>query len=162
MVAVTVTTLNEDDARLIEPYAASPRARIKTIEALVDKGIAVAARIDPVIPGINDNTEELLKTLASIGVNHVTSSTYKVKPDNWKRFSAALPDVAAKLRPLYFDMGERLEGSTFLPRQLRYDLMTNVRLLTDKYNMGFGVCREGLSQLNTASCDGSWLLKNRC
>ena len=162
MVAVTITTLNEDDARLIEPYAPSPAARIETVEALVDKGIAVAARIDPVIPGFNDNSEELVKTLASIGVKHVTSSTYKVKPDNWRRFRAALPDVAEKLRPLYFDVGVKLEGSIFLPKQLRFDLMTRMRSLADKCHMRFGVCREGLSQLNTASCDGSWLLKNGC
>jgi hypothetical protein len=24
--------------------------------------------------------------------------------------------------------------------------------------MKFGVCREGLAQLNTAACDGSWLM----
>ena len=24
--------------------------------------------------------------------------------------------------------------------------------------MKFGVCREGLAQLNTATCDGSWLM----
>jgi hypothetical protein len=25
-------------------------------------------------------------------------------------------------------------------------------------NMKLGVCREGLSELNTATCDGSWLM----
>ena len=30
--------------------------------------------------------------------------------------------------------------------------------MADANGMKFGVCREGLAQLNTAACDGSWLM----
>jgi hypothetical protein len=88
----------------------------------------------------------------------VTSSTYKVKPDNWRRFSAAMPAVAEKLKPLYFKQGEKIGGNTLLPRDLRFKLMKNIRDLATAKGMKFGVCREGLAELNTAACDGSWLL----
>ena len=96
--------------------------------------------------------------LASIGVKHVTSSTYKIKPDNWRRFYAAMPGIAEKLKPLYFKQGEKMGGNTMLPRDLRFKLMKNLRDLAKANGMKFGVCREGLPQLNTAACDGSWLL----
>jgi DNA repair photolyase len=115
-------------------------------------------RIDPVIPFVNDKPEKLVATLASIGVKHITSSTYKIKPDNWHRFSAAMPEAAEKLKPLYFQQGEKIGGNTLLPRDLRLKLMENVRSLAMANGMKFGVCREGLAQLNTAACDGSWLL----
>jgi DNA repair photolyase len=157
-VALTITTDEEGTAKLLEPHAPLPSARLKAAEDLTRKGIPVSVRIDPVIPFVNDKPEKLVAALASIGVRHVTSSTYKVKPDNWRRFSAAIPDVAEKLKPLYFQQGEKIGGNTLLPKDLRFKLMKNMRDLVASHGMKFGVCREGLSQLNTAPCDGSWLL----
>jgi DNA repair photolyase len=159
MVAMTITTLSEDTAKLLEPNAPSPKARLKTIETLSNHDIPVAARIDPIIPGINDDTKKLIETLASIGVKHITCSTYKAKTDNWERFAKAMPDAAVKLEPFYFENGERLDRSAALPKHLRLSILSCARSEAEKHNVRFGVCREGLGQLNTASCDGSWLLK---
>jgi DNA repair photolyase len=157
-VALTITTDDEDIAKLLEPRAPSPSERLKAAEDLINKDIPVSVRIDPVIPFVNDKPEKLVATIASIGVKHITSSTYKIKPDNWHRFSAAMPEAAEKLKLLYFQQGEKIGGNTLLPRDLRLKLMENVRSLAMANGMKFGVCREDLSQLNTAACDGSWLL----
>jgi DNA repair photolyase len=157
-VALTITTDDEEVARLLEPNAPPPAERISAAEDLIGRGIPVSVRIDPVIPFVNDQQEKLVSALAGIGVKHVTSSTYKVKPDNWRRFSGTMPEVAAKLAPLYFKQGEKIGGNTLLPRDLRFKLMKNIRDLAVANRMQFGVCREGLAQLNTAACDGSWLL----
>jgi hypothetical protein len=69
-----------------------------------------------------------------------------------------MPEVAEKLKPLYFQQGEKAGGNTLLPKNLRFKLMKNLRDLVTSNGMKFGVCREGLAQLNTAPCDGSWLL----
>ena len=89
-VALTITTDDDNTAKQIEPNAPSPTERLKTAETLISKGIPVSARIDPVIPFLNDNPKRLIAELASIGVKHVTSSTYKVKPDNWQRLAMAI------------------------------------------------------------------------
>jgi DNA repair photolyase len=157
-VALTITTDDAEVARLLEPHAPPPTERLRAAENLISKGIPISVRIDPIIPFVNDNQEKLVAVLASIGVKHVTSSTYKIKPDNWRRFSAVMPAVAEKLKPLYFKQGEKIGGNTLLPRDLRLKLMKNIRDLTIAHGMQFGVCREGLAQLNTAACDGSWLL----
>jgi DNA repair photolyase len=157
-VALTITTDATEVARLLEPNAPPPNERLSAAQDLVSKGIPVSVRIDPVIPFVNDQPEKLVATLASIGVKHVTSSTYKVKPDNWRRLSNVMPDVAEKLKSLYFKQGEKIGGNTLLPRDLRFKLMKNIRDLTTANGMKFGVCREGLPRLNTAACDGSWLL----
>jgi len=160
MVSLTITTDDDNVAKLIEPHAPSSSERLKAAETLIKKGIPTSVRIDPIIPFINDNTENLIKTLASMKVKHITESTYKVKLDNWKRFSIALPKTAEKLKPLYFEKGEKIGRYIYLPKDLRLKLMKTVSAMAEKYNMKFGTCREGLSHLNTAFCDGSWLLKN--
>jgi hypothetical protein len=45
-----------------------------------------------------------------------------------------------------------------LPKEFRFKLLKSVRDLAVANDMKFGVCREGLPELNTASCDGSWLM----
>jgi len=161
IVTLTVTTDNDDISRILEPHAPPSSERIKTAEILIEKGIPVSIRIDPIIPFVNDNSENLIKTLASIGVKHITSSTYKIKQDNWQRFSIVMPKTAEKLKPLYFEKGEKIGRYTYLPKELRLKLMRKVGVLAKNYGIKFGTCREGLSHLNTATCDGSWLIKQK-
>ena len=161
MVSLTITTDNDATAMVIEPNAPLPSKRLKAVEKLVEEDVPVSVRIDPVIPFVNDNPKKLVETLASLGVKHVTASTYKVKPDNWQRLSIALPKIAEKLRPLYFEKGERKGGYVYLPRDLRVKLLKEIHILAKRHGLKFGTCREGLPFLNTAACDGSWLLK-RC
>jgi DNA repair photolyase len=159
MVSLTITTDNDQTAKLIEPNAPPPSKRIETTKTLIERGIPTSVRIDPIIPFLNDNPENLVKILAKIGIKHVTASTYKAKPDNWQKLTRALsPQTIKELEPLYFQKGERSGRYVYLPKDLRSKLMHNLATLAKKYDMKFGTCREGLSQLNTAICDGSWLL----
>lgn len=94
MVSLTITTEDDYISKRTEPCAPPAPKRIKTVELLVQKNIPTSVRIDPIIPFVNDKAENLIKILASLGIKHVTCSTYKVKMDNWQRFSLALPEVA--------------------------------------------------------------------
>jgi DNA repair photolyase len=161
MVAITITTDDEEKTKILEPYAPPPLERLKTAEKLVSEGIPVAVRIDPVIPCVNENQETLVKTIAEIGVKHITASTYKVKADNWQRLNLAMPKTAEKLKPLYFEKGERLGRYIYMPKTVRLRLMENLAKLTKKYGLKFATCREDIKGLNTATCDGSWLIKEK-
>lgn len=158
MVALSITTDDNKISRRLEPCAPLSSERLKAIEALIENGIPVAVRVDPIIPFLNDKPKRLIESLASLGVSHITSSTYKVRPDNWSRFSKAFPEVAKKLSPLYFEKGERISRYFYLAKELRYQLMKKVREITEESGMKFGCCREGFSHLNSALCDGSWLV----
>ncbi len=157
-VAFTITTDNEFLASIVEPNAPTPSERISAAQDLIEAGVPISVRIDPIIPSVNDQPQKLIKTLADIGVKHITCSTYKVKSDNWKRLSGALPKVMDQLKLLYFQEGERVGGSVLLPKDYRYKLLKNVRDQALAMGLKFGVCREGMTELNTAVCDGSWLL----
>jgi DNA repair photolyase len=157
-VALTITTDDDSLAAILEPLAPSPSQRIRAAQDLIKVGIQVSVRIDPIIPYVNDQPKKLIAELANIGVKHIAASTYKAKADNWMRLTKALPQVAEKLKPLYFVEGEKIGGSTLLPKNLRYKILKGICDCTIAHEMKFGVCREGLNQLNTASCDGSWLM----
>lgn len=59
-VLVTVTTLDDELKRKLEPRAASGRARINTIAQLSDAGIPVGVLASPIIPALNDSELETI------------------------------------------------------------------------------------------------------
>ena len=64
-VCVSVTTLDRDLARRLEPRAATPPRRIETIRALAAAGIPTGVMAAPMIPGLNDHELEAILGEAS-------------------------------------------------------------------------------------------------
>jgi DNA repair photolyase len=54
-VYLSITTLDPKLARILEPRASSPRARLDAMRALADAGIPVGPSAAPMIPGLNDH-----------------------------------------------------------------------------------------------------------
>lgn len=159
-VTLTITTLDNYLASRLEPSAPPPSRRLHAVERLSSEGIRVGVRIDPIIPHLNDEgVKDLLKEARDAGAIHITSSTFKPRSDSWVRVEAAFPDIAERLRPLYFEEGERVARSYYLPKPMRFRLMKMVADECRKLGLTFACCREGFIELNTgASCDGSHLI----
>lgn len=72
-VGISVTTLDPDLCRALEPRAPAPARRLQTIRRLTDAGIPVRAMLAPVIPGLTD--PEIDQTLAAVaGAGAVAAS----------------------------------------------------------------------------------------
>lgn len=66
-VHVTLTTLDPELARRMEPRAASPQRRLRTIRALAEAGVPVGVSVAPQIPFINEDMERVLEAAAEAG-----------------------------------------------------------------------------------------------
>jgi DNA repair photolyase len=64
-VFVSVTTLDKDLARTMEPRASAPHRRLEAIRALAGAGIPVGVMTSPMIPGLNDHEMESILEAAS-------------------------------------------------------------------------------------------------
>jgi DNA repair photolyase len=73
-VYISVTTLEAELARKLEPRAAAPQRRLQTIRRLADAGIPVAALLAPVIPVLTD--PEMDSILAAVKDAGATSAGY--------------------------------------------------------------------------------------
>ncbi len=70
-VAVSLTTLDDDLKRVLEPRAAAPRARLRVIRELVAAGVPVTVLLAPIIPALNDHEiEALVDSAAAAGASH--------------------------------------------------------------------------------------------
>ncbi|MFO1159261.1 MAG: PA0069 family radical SAM protein [Reyranellaceae bacterium] len=64
-VFVSVTTLDKDLARTMEPRASAPHRRLDAIRALAGAGVPVGVMTSPMIPGLNDHEMEAILEAAS-------------------------------------------------------------------------------------------------
>ncbi|MDD4652020.1 MAG: radical SAM protein [Methanothrix sp.] len=157
-VAMTITSLSESISSRLEPGAPSPARRLDAMAKLSAKGVALSARIDPIIPGINDGEiEQLAAAVSRAGARHITSSTIKAKPGIVKRITASFPHEGAALGRL-FARGSKFAGSLYLPEETRYDLMLRIKECARRESVTFSTCREGWANIPGISCDGSHLL----
>ena len=62
---VSVTTLDSELARSLEPRAAAPHRRLRTIETLANAGIPVSVSVAPIIPVLTDPELDSILTAAS-------------------------------------------------------------------------------------------------
>ncbi len=165
-VTMTITTLDESLARIIEPYAPSPRLRVEAIEKLIEHGIPVGLRLDPVIPWLNDDVDsikEILESVSSVGVRFVVTSTFKARPDSLKRMCEAFPELCSKWVKLYRAEGKWIRGYWYAPESFRKELLKRVIDIAKHFGMEYAVCREGFrgrEWFTARSCDGTHLIPN--
>ncbi len=159
VVGITITTVDEPLARRLEPYAPAPERRIAALRAAIEQGFPAICRIDPLLPGVNDEPGQvagLMKKLAGAGVNQVVSSTFKKRRDSALRFARQFPDAAAATEHLYEK--EEVSGYRYLVEPERRRRMEMVKAIARSHGLLFSCCREGMPELNTCSCDGQHLL----
>ena len=71
--AVTITTLDSDLARKLEPRAATPSRRLRTIRTLAEAGIPVGVSVAPMIPFItDDHMEQILEAAREAGATYAS------------------------------------------------------------------------------------------
>lgn len=157
-VAITLTTLKDSICRRLEPGAPLPAKRLAAMAELAEKGVAVSARIDPIIPGINDEEiDDLILAACQAGAGHITSSTYKARPGNIKKIVSAFSQEGVALESL-FARGGKVAGSSYLSAETRHDLMQRVKESAQREGVTFSSCREGWAAVPGINCDGSHLL----
>ncbi|MGA1326985.1 MAG: PA0069 family radical SAM protein [Rubrivivax sp.] len=108
-VYVSVTTLDTELARRLEPRAAAPYRRLQTIERLARSGVPVGVSVSPLIPFVNEpELEQILAAAASAGATSAFSVVlrlpWEVAPIFRDWLQTHLPDRAERVMARVQDM----------------------------------------------------------
>jgi len=108
-VAVSVTTLDAELKRVMEPRAASPQARLRTLAALSAAGVPTSVMAAPMIPALNDQElEAILEAAATAGARWagyvLVRLPYEIKDLFREWLAEHYPDRAAHVMSLIRDM----------------------------------------------------------
>ncbi len=132
-VQLSITTLDENLHRLLEPRTASPQQRLRAVATLAKAGVPVGVMVAPIIPGLNDH--EIPSILAAAAEAGAQSASYVVLrlPHGVKELFHAwlrrhFPDRAEKVLNRVRSMrggqlndsrfGTRMKGEGFFAREV--------------------------------------------
>jgi DNA repair photolyase len=114
-VNVTITTVNTELARILEPRAPRPDLRLEAVRQLNLAGVAAGVICAPVLPGITDapaDLEALVKATAEAGGRSIHANALFLKPCSASVF---LPFLEKEFPHLVASYRERFEQRAFLP-----------------------------------------------
>lgn len=135
VVTLTITTVDEQLARIIEPRAPRPELRLKTIQALAQAGIATSVSLGPVIPGLTDSLESLEAVVAAAaraGVRFAWGGVLFLKPCSYGVF---LPFLKERFPHLVAKYEQMFAHSAFLRGAYPELIAGRVEFLRSKYGL---------------------------
>ena len=107
-VYITITTLDAELARRLEPRAAAPHRRLRTIETLVAAGVPVGVSVAPQIPFVNEDMEQVLEAAWQAGARSAFYSVirlpWEVAPLFKEWLELHYPQRAARVMARIHDM----------------------------------------------------------
>jgi DNA repair photolyase len=122
----SITTVNEQVRRVVEPGTPPSAKLFATIQKFTEAGIRCGVNVDPVIPLITDSDEEIESVVAhcrKAGLAHVFGAVMRLRSDIWERMKIVfqlleIPDALNKYKKIY--RFEEPVGSVYLPANKEY------------------------------------------
>lgn len=139
-VNMTITTMDEELARLLEPFAPRPELRIAAIRRLAGAGVNCNVFCCPVMPLLNDSErsiERVAEAAAAAGASWFMGNPLFLKPCSKQVF---LPFIEQQFPKLARRYRERYESSAFLKGDYPEVVKQRIARAREKY----GLTRRGL------------------
>jgi DNA repair photolyase len=137
---ITITTLDRDLARLLEPLAPRPDLRLAAVRKLSAAGLRVSVNLAPILPLINDSDSSLdavAKAAARAGAVKLGGNVVYLKPCAQNAFFPFLSEHFPSLLRRY---RERFERSAFL----RGSYPDTIRQRLDRIRLRYGLHTQDL------------------
>ncbi|HVI06836.1 MAG TPA: radical SAM protein [Candidatus Binatia bacterium] len=132
---MTITTLDVDLARILEPRAPRPDLRLDAVRCLAQSGLEIGVSCSPVLPGITDspaNLEAVISAAAAAGVRHIFAGALFLKPCSSAVF---LPFLEKNFPHLVENYRQRFQDRAFLPESYGKRISQLVSRLREKYGI---------------------------
>jgi len=134
-VNITITTLNADLARILEPRAPRPDLRLEALRRLVAAGVDAGVICAPVLPDITDapcDLDALVRATAAAGGKYIFANALFLKPCSAAMF---LPFLEANFPQLVENYRNRYASRAFLSQAYRKRLSQLMARLRQKYGI---------------------------
>jgi DNA repair photolyase len=159
-VNISVTTLDAELARTLEPRTSSPAARLKAIRELSSAGVPVGVMTAPIIPGLNDvELPAILKAAAEAGASGAGWTLLRLpwtvrpvfedwlahnRPEQRERILARIKTVrSGKMNDYQF--GRRMRGEG----EYAENIAQTFKVFTHKFGLNRGLPPLDMTQFQT-------------
>ena len=137
-VSLSMSTLDENLAKLLEPNAPSPKRRLEAMKRLSEEGITTGIWFSPIIPYVTDNEENMagvIRTAVENGAKFVLGVGLDTR--DFVRFMKFLEEHFALLVPRYDRLYKGRDGvyTYYANECYLYDLYTKFISLCQRYGV---------------------------
>lgn len=159
---IGLITLDPKIAAAFEPHAASPEVRLSQAAELIAANVRIEARLDPILPGLTDDTdclESLCAALTHAGVRTIAASVLFLRPaivgslrrhiEN-KPMLNKLLDSFVGAKPLAIHAGNSRVRA--IPASKRLEIMERLQCVAQRYGMDVLVCACKNPDIAAGSC----------
>lgn len=143
---VSILTMDENKRKVLAPGGATTEQLLDNIKRLNEANIYAVCRLDPIIPYITDDKnelKELIKFAKAAGANHIIASVMdipvKIKPDVMKALSIIDSDITDKYKSLYTEF---IGGDLNANIEYRLELFDFLRQTCNENDLTFALCME--------------------
>ncbi len=137
-VNMTITTLDESLARILEPRAPAPRLRLNTVQALSGAGIPVGVFPNPIMPLITDDErklDRLAKAAKDHGAQYFGGGILFLMPSARRVF---FPFVEKHYPHLLRRYQVRYEESAYIRGAYQDSIRARIAAIRDRYGLAAG------------------------
>jgi DNA repair photolyase len=134
-ISMTITTLDEKLARLMEPRAPRPELRLATVRRLCDAGLCVGVLPSPLMPLITDSEahlDTLAKAARDAGAHYFGGGPLFLMPSAQQVFLPFLDEHFPDLAPRY---REQYRNSAYLGKSYKETLRARVQKIRGRYGL---------------------------
>ena len=158
-VQFTITTLDEDIRKIFEPYSSPINARFKALEQFSETGCYTVVRIDPILPYITDDKNQLHELVSKAkehGANHIITSICDIGHGVWQRglknavHKYGGKELAKMWQKLYWNRGSLIYGN-WAEEKYRINILRGIRELAVKNGISFAACQENVNRSTTGN-----------
>lgn len=148
---VTILTLDEDKRRKLTPGGASVDVLLDNVERVANAGIYTVVRVDPLIPYVTDDEEDLaalIKEVAGRGARHIITSMMDIPPILKSDILAGLGRFVRHPEQVFFPRRGNGGYNRLIMRDWNFNLeyrknkFQSMREECDKNGLTFALCME--------------------
>ncbi len=140
LVQVSLCTLDDEKAKILEPKAPSSSQRIYMMDILKDHGIKLVVRYQPMIPGIVDEEyEQVVKLCRDLSINHIIVEPLRIETDLLTKLKLQVPELGSTEWEPYTELGTSIVRpcTTWLRK-----ILMKFKNTVEKYSIGFATCKD--------------------
>lgn len=161
IVQISLSTINNGIASVLEPNAPSPIKRLDAAERLSRENVPVIVRLQPFIPGITDfEVEDIIEQAHYAGVRQIIAESLRDEIENMRIYEELAYEKSA-----YADLNKSWASyspSVEVPSKIirpnvdwRLKIYGRIRNLCERHSLEFSTCKEGFYEYQTAkNCCG--------
>jgi len=167
IVQISLSTINDRIAKVLEPNAPPPIKRLDAAERLSRENVPVIIRLQPLIPGITDfEVEDIIEQAHNAGVRQIIVESLRDEIENMRIYEELAYEKSAytDLNKLWISYSPSVEVPSKIIRpgvNWRVKIYEEIRNLCRKHGLEFSTCKEGFYNYHTAeNCCGLHYLEN--